>query len=82
MILIFFKVICSSNLIHSCNFLKTINPSTAIISAGRKNKYGHPSKETVYNLNELNINYYNTQSDGTIVAKINKNDFKIETYAP
>jgi len=64
------------------NFLKAIEVKNAIISAGRNNRYNHPSKETLETLKSLNINYYNTQTSGTILFKINKKGVNILTFSP
>lgn len=47
-------------------FLKQLNPALAIISAGRKNRYGHPNPETINTLNKQNIPYLSTQEKGMI----------------
>lgn len=54
------------------NFIKSINPSIAIISSGRNNRYNHPNQETLDTLDKLKVNYYNTQSSGTIKLKLGK----------
>lgn len=61
----------------SYSFLKGINPKYAIISAGRNNRYNHPSSETINNLNQLKITTLNTQNLGTIQIKISKKGFHI-----
>lgn len=47
-------------------FLSAVNPSYAIVSAGKENTYGHPHKEVTELLNEFNIPYLNTADVGTI----------------
>lgn len=64
------------------NFLKSITVKKAIISAGRNNRFNHPHKETIKSLNELGINYYNTQFDGTIKVTINKKEVLFSTFSP
>lgn len=54
------------------NFLKSINPSIAIISSGRNNRYNHPNKETLETLDKLKVNYFNTQTSGTIKLTLGK----------
>jgi len=51
----------------SKDFLKAVNPSIAIISCGKNNKYGHPHKETITSLEDSKVKYYRTDLDGTIV---------------
>jgi beta-lactamase superfamily II metal-dependent hydrolase len=50
-------------------WLEDVNPSIAIISAGKNNKYGHPSKETIFNLDKLKIPYLITYLKGNIIFK-------------
>lgn len=71
-----------SNTSSSLSFLKKVRPKYAVISAGRNNRYHHPSKETLDHLNSLNIPILNTQKMGTIEIKINKGKLHIkETLA-
>lgn len=63
-------------------FLKVMDPRYAIISCGRKNRYGHPSTETIASLQKLNISYFNTQDKGTIEFKWKNGKEKINFFAP
>lgn len=47
-------------------FLKQVAPEIAIISAGKNNSYGHPSKEYLDILRNQNIDIYRTDLKGTI----------------
>ncbi len=67
-----------SNTSSSFSFLKKVHPNYAIISAGRNNRYHHPSKETIENLKKLNIPILNTQEMGTIQIIIQKKGFHIK----
>lgn len=67
-----------SNTSSSFSFLKKVHPNYAIISAGRNNRYHHPSKETIENLKKLNIPILNTQEIGTIQIIIQKKGFHIK----
>ncbi len=58
-------------------FLKKVNPSFAIISSGRNNRYNHPSTETIEVLNKLKIKNLNTQDKGTLHIKIDRNQYHI-----
>ena len=62
--------------------LKNFKINLAIISSGRNNMYNHPSKETIENLEKLNIKYLNTQTSGTILLKLRKNDYIVKEYKP
>lgn len=47
-------------------FLKAVSPRFAIISAGKKNRYGHPHQEVVDRLNSFGIKVLRTDQDGDI----------------
>jgi len=57
-------------------WLRTVNPSIALISCGRDNSYGHPGQSTVDKLRQSGVAIYRTdetghitvQSDGTTIA--------------
>lgn len=61
-------------------FISMINPKNAVISVGKNNRYGHPNKEILDNLNCSKI--YRTDQDGSIMFKINKNRLKVDKYMP
>lgn len=61
-----------SNTSSDKEFLKKINPKFAIISAGRNNRYNHPSIETIETLEKFRIKYYNTQNSGTVIFQFNE----------
>ena len=64
----------------SREFIDSINPVNALISVGKNNRYGHPNKEVLNNLNNSKI--YRTDQDGSIMFKIKNNKLKIETCSP
>ena len=64
----------------SREFIDSINPVNALISVGKNNRYGHPNKEVLNNLNNSKI--YRTDQDGSIMFKIKNNKLKIETCGP
>lgn len=47
-------------------FVKCLNPKIAIISAGRKNLYGHPNKEVLDQYKSIGSKIYNTAVEGAI----------------
>ncbi|MBR4231101.1 MAG: DNA internalization-related competence protein ComEC/Rec2 [Bacilli bacterium] len=61
-------------------FIDEIRPKYSIISVGKKNRYGHPNKEVLDNLNNSKI--YRTDIDGSIMFKIKNNKLRIETCSP
>jgi competence protein ComEC len=64
----------------SREFINQINPKYSIISVGKNNRYGHPNKEVLENLDNSKI--YRTDEDGIIMFKIKNNKLKIETCSP
>ena len=64
----------------SKEFINEINPRYSIISVGKKNRYGHPNKEVLENLEKSKK--YRTDKNGSIMFKIKNNKLKIETCSP
>lgn len=62
-------------------FLKAINPDVAIYSAGNDNDYGHPHREVIQLMEELNIPLYGTDELGTILVETDGKSFQIKTAA-
>jgi competence protein ComEC len=56
-----------------------MNPKYSVISVGKNNRYGHPNKEVLDNLEKSKI--YRTDRDGSIMFKIKNNKFEIKTCA-
>ena len=72
---------------NDIRFIKSVNPKIAIISYGINNRYGHPSKNTIDNLNKNNIDIYETAKEGQIDLYFNDNilinsfkNYKQKTY--
>ena len=64
----------------SQEFIDSINSKYSVISVGKNNRYGHPNKEALENLDNSKI--YRTDQDGSIMFKIENNKLKIETCSP
>ena len=65
----------------SCEeFINEIDPDYSIISVNKNNRYGHPNKEVLNNLENSKI--YRTDQDGSIMFKIKNGKLKIETCSP
>ena len=64
----------------SKEFIDEINPKYSIISVGKNNRYGHPNKEVLNNLEDSKT--YRTDQDGSIMFKIKNNKLEIETCSP
>lgn len=74
-----------SNTSSTAEFIDHIQPETALISVGQKNRYGHPNTEVLDLLKEKNIKTYLTSENGAIKVNYLKLPFlnkwltKIET---
>ena len=64
----------------SKEFIDSINPTYSIISVGKNNRYGHPNKEVLNNLEDSEI--YRTDQDGSIMFKLKNNKLGIEICSP
>ncbi len=56
-----------SNTSSTKEFVKAVNPKYAVITVGKNNSYGHPSKSTIKMLKDYKIPYFRTDEQGTIV---------------
>ena len=64
----------------SKELIDSINLKYGVISVGKNNRYGHPNKEVLDNLDDTTI--YRTDKDGSIMFQIMNNKLKIETCSP
>lgn len=60
--------------------LKEATPKIAVISAGAKNRYGHPNKEVLSRFESAGIQVYRTDQHGAIEIKTNGKNLWIKTY--
>lgn len=60
-------------------FLKTVDPSTAIISAGEDNSYGHPHKDVVERLLGAGVDLYGTHKNGTVIIETDGKTYSVKT---
>lgn len=59
-------------------FLKKIKPQYCIISVGKNNKYGHPDKEIMNDLEKYCKVIYRTDEDGDVITKTDGENFWID----
>ena len=55
-----------SNTSSSAAFLQQVSPQLALISAGKNNRYHHPSDEVIKRLNDYQIAYQNSAETGAV----------------
>jgi len=65
----------------SDDFLARINPSIAVISCGKDNKYGHPAESTVKKLKDKGVQVLRTYEIGTIVISSDGSNITVEQPA-
>lgn len=71
-----------SNTSTSLRFLIAVNPSVAIISVGRENRYGFPDKNVLERLNKYNIKILRTDLHGTISYLADEKKSKWQLHLP
>ena len=64
-----------SNTSSSKKFIDAIKPNNSLISVGKNNFYGHPSKETLNNLKNSKI--YITDLDGSVEIELKRSGHRI-----
>ena len=60
------------------SFLECIKPEVAIISAGERNRYGHPHEDTLKKLEAKKIDVYRTDEMGQITISLNGDEIGIK----
>jgi len=59
----------------SKEFIEKVNPEISVISVGKKNRYGHPSKEILEILRKIRSKTYRTDEIGEVVIESNGKDY-------
>ena len=60
-------------------FIKAVKPKISIISCGEDNQYGHPHQEILTLLQNLGIEIYRTDLNGTILVETDGVDYQVFT---
>ena len=68
-----------SNSSSSQHFLDHVQPEIAIISCGRNNPFGHPAKDILQRIENINIPIYRTDKSGAISINTDGETYTIET---
>ncbi|KIQ94758.1 ComEC family competence protein [Anoxybacillus thermarum] len=63
-------------------FLRHIRPKVALISVGRRNRYGHPHREVLKRLRDYHVRTFRTDEHGAIVIRFSKRISTIQTFSP
>lgn len=60
-------------------FLQHVRPQYAIISAGKRNQYGHPHQATLNRLRQVGAKIYRTDQQGAITVRTDGTQLQIDT---
>ncbi|MDP4182764.1 MAG: DNA internalization-related competence protein ComEC/Rec2 [Bacillota bacterium] len=58
------------------DFLRAVGPEVAVISVGKNNSFGHPSKAVLKRLEDNGVKMFRTDMEGTIIMKTNGDTMK------
>ena len=61
-------------------FYHLVNPEVAVISAGKRNRYGHPNWEVVNRLRKTGAWTLRTDYHGNIMISTDGKTYQVETY--
>lgn len=61
----------------SMEFLKAVSPKISLVSAGIKNKFGHPSEIVLKRLEQINSQIFRTDSSGAVLLQSDGDEIKI-----
>ncbi len=61
-------------------FLDKLRPETAVISAGKGNRYGHPTKEALGRLTSAGAKIYSTIDSGAVMVTVGKDGYEVEKF--
>ncbi|MFJ7727010.1 DNA internalization-related competence protein ComEC/Rec2 [Neobacillus sp. NPDC097160] len=64
------------------DFIQQIKPQVALISAGEKNRFGHPHQEVLNRLNDTKTIIYRTDLQGAITYRFSHGNGTFSTYLP
>ncbi|OGD44863.1 hypothetical protein A3J02_02950 [Candidatus Azambacteria bacterium RIFCSPLOWO2_02_FULL_46_11] len=60
-------------------FLKAVGPKIAVIQVGRKNSYGHPTREVLTRLGQFGTQIFRNDINGTVEILSNGRELKVKT---
>ncbi|MCP5349435.1 MAG: DNA internalization-related competence protein ComEC/Rec2 [Oceanospirillaceae bacterium] len=68
----------------SAVFLDALKPGVAVISAGFRNRYGHPHSEVLARLDERGVQRFSTATDGAVLLRFSPRQAgpSVSTYRP
>lgn len=67
-----------SNTASGEKLLRAMTPKLIVVSSGKANKYGHPSKSVTERFDRLGIPWLNTAQEGTIILESNGREWRMK----
>lgn len=64
---------------NTAGFIEIVSPARALISAGRMNRFNHPSEEVIRRFHENAITVYRTDLHGAVTVRTCGREIRIET---
>ena len=64
----------------SKSFIEAVSPQLALVSAGYRNRYGHPHEDVVQRYLEQDVNLKSTINSGSMLLNIKKNRWNLTEY--
>lgn len=61
-------------------FLARIKPEIAVVSAGKRNRYGHPAAETIERLQKAGAHIFSTAESGAVTVTTDGKEKEVETF--
>lgn len=61
-------------------FLEKTSPDVSVISAGERNRYGHPAKETIERLLTVTSKIFSTMNDGAVTLYTDGETWRVRTF--
>ena len=65
----------------SVRLMETMHPKYAVVSAGRNNRYGHPSKEVTDRLSSYGTGLLGTYKDGAVIIHVKDGRMRIRSFS-
>lgn len=60
-------------------WLNAVQPRIAVISVGRDNPFGHPSREVLERLARHGVKVYRTDKNGAVMVRLSRNSLSVRT---
>lgn len=64
------------------SFLQKVSPQAAVISAGSKNRYGHPAGDTLKRLQAVGVKVWRTDQDGAVRFETDGEGLSVRSWVP